>query len=380
MNIVVLGYIVRGPLGGLAWHHLQYVLGLKQSGHNVIFLEDSDDYFSCYNPESSEMSTNPEYGLRFITNLFNNFDLKDQWAYFDAHTNNWYGQSEQKVISFCALADVVLNLSGINPLREWWASIPSRILVDTDPTFTQIKHLTDNQAMIIAKSHTHFATFGENYGKRECSIPDDGLLWRPTRQPVCMDVWHVSKSMYKSKWTTVMQWDSYKVGEYGAKIYGMKSLSFKPFISLPKYIENIKLELALGSPNSPGEELVKEGWDIIDPSIVTKSTKSYQQYIAASKGEWSVAKHGYVITNSGWFSERSLNYMASGKPVVIQDTGFTQFIPSGKGLLPFTTLEQASEQIKKAEQDYKFHCTQARKVAQDFFDSKNVLSTLLSII
>ena len=189
MRIVVLGYIIRGPLGGLAWHHLQYVLGLKNLGYQVLFIEDSEEYPACYNPVTFQMSEDPTYGLLFCNHLFTTYNMHDDWCYFDFHTNKWFGKGEHAIKLFCKSADVVINLSGINPLREWWTSIPIRMLVDTDPAFTQIKHLTNPGSMQVAKAHTHYATYGENFGKMGCSIPDDGLDWQPTRQPVVSSLW-----------------------------------------------------------------------------------------------------------------------------------------------------------------------------------------------
>lgn len=378
MRIVVLGYIVRGPLGGLVWHHLQYVVGLKQMGHDVLFLEDSDDFAGCYNPETFKTSINPQYGLKFIKNIFATHNLLDNWAYYDDHTANWYGKSKTAVFSFCNKANMVINLSGVNPLRDWWTLVPIRILVDTDPAFTQIKHLTDNKAMERAKAHTHFATFGENFGKSICRIPDDGFPWQATRQPLCIDFWKVSNHYSNPNWTTVMQWDSYKESGYDGKVYGMKSLSFKPFMSMPKHT-NEKLELAIGSPNAPRKKLINNGWIISDPLEATLTPHAFQKFIANSKGEWSVSKHGYVISKSGWFSERTLNYMASGKPVVIQDTSLSDIIPTGSGVLTFSNIDEAAEQLKRINSDYSFHCKQARKIAEDFFDADKVLQSLLSI-
>lgn len=380
MQILVLGYIVRGPLGGLVWHHFQYVLGLKQMGHEVLFLEDSDDFAGCYNPDTFETTDNPKYGLAFIHDLFATYEMKSQWAYYDAHTGKWYGNTRKMVTDFCAKAEVVLNLSGVNPLRDWWTNIPCRILVDTDPAFTQIKHLSDEHAMNRAKAHTHFATYGENFGKEACKIPDDGFPWQPTRQPVCLNLWNMSPSKSDGNWTTVMQWDSYKTGEYKGALYGMKSLSFEPYISLPKYCLSEKLELALGSANAPKAALEKEGWKISNPLEVTRTPAVFQKYIESSKGEWSIAKHGYVITKSGWFSERTLNYMASGKPVVIQDTGFTDFIPTGNGVLVFSNMEEAIEQLIKAAKDYEYHCLQSRQIVAAYFEAEMVLQSLLSLV
>ena len=380
LRILILGYIVRGPLGGMAWHHFQYVYGLKQMGHEVLFLEDSDNFACCYNPETYELSENPQYGLRFIQIFFSAFNMQKHWAYHDAHTGKWFGQTQQNVFDFCEMADIVLNISGVNPLRDWWASIPYRILIDTDPVFTQIKHLTDEKANQFAKAHTHFASFGENFGKPVCTIPDDQFQWQPTRQPVCIELWRISQRKMNANWTTVMQWDSYKTGEFNGSFYGMKSHSFKPFIALPGFLETEKLELALGSSNAPRKDLEMKGWIISDPFVASKTPLVFQEYIAGSKGEWTVSKHGYIETKSGWFSERTLNYMASGKPVVIQDTGFSNFIPVGSGILTFSTLEDGIEQIKNVNRSYEFHCAQARNIVEEYFRADKVLTKLLDII
>ena len=215
LRIVVLGYIVRGPLGGLVWHHLQYVLGLHLLGHEVLFLEDSDDYPSCYQPDSYEMSRDPAYGLQFIQQAFAPYGLSDKWAYYDAHELRWYGQTSTQVHRFIQSADVLLNLSGVNVLREvTLLQIPQRVLIDTDPAFTQIRHLSEPAAYTLATQHNHFFTFGENFGLPECSIPDDGFQWRATRQPVVLDLWPQSPGNSSQPWTTVMQWDSYRVREW----------------------------------------------------------------------------------------------------------------------------------------------------------------------
>lgn len=377
MRIIVLGYIVRGPLGGLAWHHLQYVLGLKQLGHEVLFVEDSDDFPSCYDPERFDVSENPAYGLQFIGELFNAFDLTASWAYFDAHTNRWLGKTQQEVQAFSNATDVVLNLSGVNPVRSWWTSIPCRVYIDTDPGFTQIKHLTDTAAKETADQHTHFFSFGENIGNQDCSIPHDGFSWKATRQPVFLEAWKFADFVPNAKWTTVMQWDSYKTREYNGQVYGMKSLSFSDFHQLPGKMQEERFELALGSESAPGEALKTRGWHIINPLVPTKTPWRYQDYIARSKGEWTVAKHGYVMSNSGWFSERTLCYMASGKPVVVQDTGLRHLFETGTGLMVFTTLEQAIESIQKINGNYKHHCRKARDLVAENFNSTTVLTNLL---
>ncbi|GAA4013904.1 hypothetical protein GCM10022408_28800 [Hymenobacter fastidiosus] len=376
MKILVLGYIVRGPLGGMAWHHLQYVIGLKNMGHQVLFLEDSDGYASCYNPSTNEVTTDPSYGLQFCKNIFTQHNLQHNWSYYDEHTNSWFGLSKKAVENFCNNADVVLNLSGINPIREWWLNVPTRCYLDTDPAFTQIKHITNNAALEIAKAHTHFATYGENFGKAICSIPNDGIDWKPTRQPVVLGKWNTSQSTQNRNWTTVMQWDSYQSQEYKGKVYGMKSASFDEYIDMPSKVQDI-FELALGSHAVTKCKLIDAGWKVKDPLGITLTTETYQQFICNSKGEWSVAKQGYVVTKSGWFSERSAVYMASGRPVIVQNTGFSDFLPVGKGLLTFTNMAESIACIEKVNGDYEYHCNEARKIVEEYFDSNKVLRDLL---
>ena len=142
VRIVVLGYIVRGPLGGLAWHHLQYVLGLAALGHDVWFLEDGDEYAGCYDPSRDMVGTDPSYGLTFTASAFERLGLADRWAYYDAHGTGWLGPAAPRIPEITGSADVLINLSGVNPIRDWAPHIPIRIFVDTDPAFTQIRHLT----------------------------------------------------------------------------------------------------------------------------------------------------------------------------------------------------------------------------------------------
>lgn len=376
LRIVVAGYIVGGPLGGLVWHHLQYVIGLCKLGHEVLFVEDSNDYPSCYNPETNEVSVNPQYGISFIQAVFSRFNLGYQWAYFNAHSNTWLGQSEGKIKNYCAGADIFLNLSGINPLRDFFQKIPVRVFIDTDPVFTQIRHLTEPAAAELAANHNLFFSFGENFGTTDCTVPDDQFLWKPTRQPVVTDIWNQAPGNETNKWTTVMQWDSYKVRTYNGKNFGMKSASFDPYLKLPQHTNDL-LELAIGSATAPKEKLLQAGWLLTDPLTVTKTPESYQQFIVQSKGEWSVAKEGYVITKSGWFSERSTCYLASSRPVIVQDTGFSRFIPTGEGLLTFNTPEEAIAAIDEVNTDYARHCKNARAVAEEYFRYDKVLRQLL---
>jgi hypothetical protein len=376
LRIIVLGYIVRGPLGGLAWHHLQYMMGLRDLGHDVYFVEDSEDYAACYDPSQDVMTTDPSYGLAFAARTFASVGLGEHWAYHDAHTSSWFGPCAEKIVSLCADADLLLNLSGVNPLRPWLEEVPRRAFVDTDPTFTQVRHLTDPAAAALARRHTVFFSYGENIPDGDSSVPDDGLPWQATRQPIVLSAWPVVSGPANGLFTTVMQWDSGRVFEYGGRRFGMKSESFGPYVDLPRRVQP-PLELAVGGPSAPRERLVDHGWRVRNPLEPTRDPWTYQQYIQQSKAEFSVAKHGYVATNSGWFSDRSAAYLASGRPVVVQDTGFPRWMETGAGVLTFGGLDEACAAIEDVNRRYDAHCRAAREVAEAYFDAGRVLPDLI---
>lgn len=375
-RIVVLGYLIRGPLGGLVWHHLQYVLGLHRLGHEVLFLEDSDNYVSCYRPDTNGMSIDPDYGIRYLQVLWRAAGLPVGWAYYDAHTQQWFGRSREQVWEFCRTADVLLNLSGVNPLRDWHTGIPRRLLIDTDPAFTQIRHLSDPAAMDLARQHTHFFTFGELFGQAACSIPDDGLSWQPTRQPVVLSAWPQHPADPTAAWSTVMQWDSYRVRTHAGREYGMKSASFDPYLELPTQSQE-RFHLAMERAGAPRQTLRAAGWGVLDAPTVTRTPWTYQAFLQQSKGEWSIAKQGYVISQSGWFSERSAAYLASGRPVVVQDTGFSQLLPTGEGLLAFRHPTEALDNLQRVNERYDHHCRKAREIVGEYFEAEKVLTALL---
>ena len=376
LRILVLGYIVRGPLGGLAWHHLQYVVGLARLGHDVYFVEDSDDYPSCYDPTRDITNTDPTYGLQFVARTFQKVGLGDRWAYYDAHKSRWHGSCADRILEVCAAGDLLLNLSGVNPLRPWFMDIPARALVDTDPAFTQIRHLTEPAKRHLALQHSAFFSFGENIGRNRSRIPNDGLPWQVTRQPIVLDLWPVTPGSPHGRFTTVMLWDSYPPREYDGVRYGMKSDSFGAYMDLPGQGGTI-FELAVGSPTAPRDQLLRKGWVVRNPLDLTRDPWTYQRYIQQSRAEFSVAKDGYVVSRSGWFSERSACYLASGRPVLVQETGFSEWLKAGSGVISFDTPEKVLAGIEEINSRYEFHCRGAREIAEEYFDARKVLPRLI---
>jgi len=376
LRIAVLGYVVRGPLGGMVWSNLQYLRGLARLGHDVFFVEDSDDHPSCYDPERGGTDVDPGYGLRFAERVFRRIGFAGRWAYHDAHAGRWYGPDATGVVARCAEADLLLDLCGVNPLRGWTERIPVRVLVDQDPAFTQIRHLTQAHARARALAHDAYFSFGANLGRPGCSVPDDGLSWRATRQPVVLDEWSAPSATPRGFFTTVMQWESYAPAEYGGRRFEMKSASFLPYLDLPAAAGPV-FELALGGARAPRDLLRARGWRLLDPVPLTRDPWTYERYLRASRAEFSVAKHGYVTTRSGWFSERSVAYLALGRPALVQDTGFTDWLPSGKGLLAFRTPDEAAAGVEEILRDTPSHARAARELAQAHFASGPVLSELL---
>lgn len=376
LRVVVLGYIVRGPVGGFASYFLQYVTGLAQLGHDVYFFEVGDDYPSCYDPSRDLTGTDPTYGLRFATNIFNRVGLGNRWAYHDARTSCWLGPCADRIAEVCPTADLLLNVGGVNRLQPWLRDVPVRAFVDLDPVFTQVKHLTDSTARERALHHTAFLTVGENIARQKSSIPDDGLPWQVTRQPIVLDAWPLTHGFIHGKFTTVMQWESYPALEYGGARYGLKSDSFGPYLHLPDRVGRI-FELAVGGPAVPYEMLRKKGWEPRNPLEVTQDPWAYRRYIQQSKAEFSVVKQAYAVSRSGWFSDRSVAYLASGRPVLVQETGFSDWLPTGAGILPFASLDDVLIGLDAIQSRYEFHCQAARAIAEEYFDSRKVLFRLI---
>ena len=376
VKVVVMGYVVRGPLAGMAWSDLQYLASLRAAGHDVVYTEDSDDYPSCYDPTTNETTADPAYGLTFARDALGGVGMSDRWSYHDAHTETWLGPLAERGASVFRDADAVLNLAGVNPLREWALAVPARLLVDQDPAFTQIRNLTDPARARFTRLHTAFATFAENLGAEGCTVPDDGVPWAPTRQPVMAGSFAATPGPRNGAFTTVMQWESYPPIDLDGRRFGMKSTSFEALAALPHHTD-ARLELALGAPAPVRARLEEGGWATIDPRPVTRSPRAYERYIRASKGEIGIAKHGYAVTQSGWFSERSLAYMVHGRPVVLQDTGFSRWLEVGEGVLAFSTVEEAAAGIDAVSSDYERHCAAAREVAAECFEGTRVVTELL---
>lgn len=340
-------------------------------------MEDSgDSEYCCYHPDQGITDSDPTYGLKYLKRSLDYLKIDIPWAYYNKHKNEWYTNDGEKSFIDTKNFDILINLSCSNMLREWHLSIPIRVLIDTDPLFTQIRNLQSKERFSLSQLHNRWLTFGENIPTGASKVPKDGFTWRATRQPIVMDDWNNLFQEVRKKFTSIIQWESYPSMIFNGVSYGMKSASFLPFFDFPSKTQ-ARIELALGSPNAPRKELRKFGWDIINPLTISKSLQPYKEYIQQSYGEFCICKEGYVISHTGWFSERSAAYLASGRPVVAQDTGFTKHLESGAGLLAFHNTETAMEALNDVIGNYSIHCKKARELADAYFDSRIVLEQLI---
>lgn len=384
LQILVFGYMIRMPLGGLVWHYLQYALGLAALGHDVYYLEDScffeeDQKHWFHNPETGQMGDDPAPGMRFTADLLRGTTLEHRWALYDAANAHWIGPLGERVLKLCSSADLLLNISAANPVRDPFLQVPRRVFLDTDPAFSQVRILTCPYRRALALRHNCFLTFGENIGTARCLSPTAGFDWKPTRQPVLLDHWPVTPGPASGNFTTVLAWDSFRYEEYLGVRYGMKSQSFQNFIDLPGRTK-ARFELSFFDRATVPDELRRAQWQIRAGQTMARHPRDYQAYVRGSKAEFSVAKHGYTISRCGWFSDRSATYLASGRPVVLQDTGFPDILPAGRGLLAFRTVEDAQAAVDEVESRYDEHCTAARDLAAEYFDSRQVLPDMIDKI
>jgi hypothetical protein len=371
LNILCSGYLVRYPLGGHSWHHLQYLVGFQRLGHRVSFFEDHGWPNSCYDPIKADMTSDPSYGIDYIRCLLRPHGLADRWCYL-AEDGTSYGMSREQLADACRECDVYVNLSNINWIPEL-KLCRRRVLIDTDPVFTQIGAF--GMGGPFGRYHSLF-TYGENVHGPNCEMPDGGARWFPTRQPVVMDLWEAEAGDSSAPFTTVASWSNFGDREYRGRVYGHKNREFEPYFSLPTEVDE-PMEVAIDVPSDVRQRLSDGGWRLRDPLEVTLSPQAYQAYLAASRAEFSVAKHAYVTTRSGWFSDRSSAYLASGRPIIVQDTGFSDFLPCGEGLLAFTTPREAKASIRRLTKDYERHRTAARKLIEAYFEASDVLTALL---
>ena len=379
MRIIITGLVGQYPFGGVIWDYIQYLLGFRSLGHQVLYLEDSGAW--PYDPIAGTITDDCSFALQSLHKIFTDFDLSESWVYRNGADGKFHGAGEKVAREWLRHGDLLVNVSSAGWLRDYDLRVGHRMFIDGDPMFCQIGLLDGSNPLYAGRLRDHDShfTFGLSVGQPDCPVPVDGITWRSTVQPVALDQWPVTPVSADAPWTTVMNWASYKPKVWEGRTYGQKNLEFNRFRDLPSKT-NVPLRLAMGlgvDGQRPAQELRLLGWDLVEPQEVVPDHRAYRSFLTNSRGEWSVAKHGYVEGKTGWFSCRTACYLAAGRPAVVQETGWSRHLPSDRGVLPFTTVEEAAEGLDKVTRNYSEHSKAAREIALEFFDAKKVCQDLL---
>ena len=379
-RVVLAGYLVRNPLGGYAWQAAHYLLGLRALGHEAWFYEDTGHYAPAYNPATNEFGEVYAYGIRAAGDFLDRLGLGDRWVFVDTVHGAEHGPGAGRAAELLRDADLLINLAGVNRIPPERRAGRPAVYVDIDPAVTQIK-AAEGDALLraILDEHAVHFTLGENIGTGRSPIPTGGYAWHPTRQPIALACW-VGAGPPGFAYTTIGKWDA--AGRdlvfQGETFAWRKRTEWLRCLELPAR-SDASFEVAMDVESVPGdpEQLLAHGWRILDPRAVSADPWRYRDYIRASRGEFTVAKDVNVRLRSGWFSDRAACYLAAGRPVVEQDTGFGDVLPLGPGVHAFRTVEEAAAAIRAIEADYTGASRHAAEVAREHFAADRVLAGLL---
>jgi hypothetical protein len=379
-KIVVLGMMTKIPVPGVIWQTVHYVVGFQRLGYDVYYVEAharAPHMFIRHAREGGSFEA-----ATFIAGVMDRFDLGDHWAFHALHADgSCYGMSEGRLKSLYRSADLLINLSGGTLPRPEHTATDRLVYLETDPVAPQIELYDNQQATIdFLAQHCALFSFAENYGNPDCKLPvSPRFTFRPTRQPVVLDLWqgHASKPGYA--FTTIGSWrqEGREITFQGEVYQWSKHFEFLKFLHLPRRTAQA-FELALNRHEEDKDLLVSNGWVVREALEFSTDMDAYRRYICGSRGEFTAAKDQNIRLRSGWFSDRSATYLAAGRPVIAQDTGFGNILPTGRGLFAFTTIEEIVQAVESINGDYERHCRATSELAHAYFSHDVVLPRLLS--
>ena len=381
-RIVVMGFMGSCPIAGVVWQHIHYVVGLQRLGHDVYYIEDSARL--PYNPETFEVNNEFDYAARLLNRLSREFGFKNRWAFCARYLpgNPTAGLPLRRIRQLYRDADAILNICGAQEFNDDLLVSDRILYIESDPGVEQIKIDKGVRATIdYLRRHRALFTFGENVGTTGFPVPTHGFKWLPTRQPVATDLWKTQRAPPRAAvFTSVANWSTSGLKDItwrGDKYLWSKSREFLRFISAPKK-SGETFELATNIEDEKTRaKFLRSGWRLHSPLQLSVDYWLYHDYIRRSKGEFTVAKDQYIRLNTGWFSDRSACYLAAGRPVIIQETGFTKIYGGKAGLLSFRSLSEIVDAVKIINADYAKHSRAARTLAREFFEAENVLKSIL---
>jgi hypothetical protein len=384
LRIIVTGLVGLYPVGGVAWDYLQYVVGLARLGHDVYYHEDTRCW--PYQPRECTYTGEGHYSAQYIDSFFARYapELRERWHYLHLNETS-FGMRRASFDAVARTANLFLNISGACMIPEELSPECRTVFVDTDPGYNQIalseRPISSEKVdRWSARGHDRHFTYAENIHGDDCRVPKLGFAWKTTRMPIVLSLWTSivnDAPVPTAPWTTVMTWNPFKRKlVYEGVEYTGKDTEFEKIMELPAQV-TVPLKVAVGGLHAPLERLTTASWQVLDAPSTTVSPEDYQAFIAESRGEISPAKQVYVAMRTGWFSCRSACYLAAGRPVIVQDTGFAAALPVGEGIVPFSTLTDAMEALQEVEQNYARHAEAASAIAREYFEADAVLTRLV---
>jgi hypothetical protein len=380
-RIVVVGFMFWYPLAGVAYQFLHYLIGLRRLGYDVWYVEDSSRWI--YDPELNEFTGDAARNVARVQRILETHGFADRWAFHGNYPGGeCYGLSRPRVAELYREADALFNVTGAQELRAEHMRCPRRVYVESDPFAWQVRFVQhDPVAIQHLSAHNAYVTFGENIGAADCSIPATPFHWHATRQPVLIDMWSGPPLPKRSPYATITTWhnNDREVVYNGTTYYWTKDREFEAFLTLPQR-RNVPFELATTTPPSTEVRLRGLGWKLVNSVSVSSDLAAYRDYIRGSRAEFTVARDQYVRPRTGWFSDRSACFLAAGRPVITQDTGFGAHLPTGEGLFAFRNIDDVLAAIDAIELDYPRHCRAAQEIAVEYFSAEKVLTRLMQDI
>ena len=376
MAKVVIGvYMVRYPLGGMLSWALQYILGLQRAGHDVLIVEKGAYPDSCFDPISRTMTDDPRTGLKIVRALLEQHGLGDRLSFVDLH-GNYFGIGKQEVERSFRDADLFIDCGTHGQwLQEVSGHCPTA-LIDGEPGYTQIRWLEMEARGRPPTRYDYYFSNGMLLGTEHSAAPTAGREWSHVFNPVLPEIFATDKlPPPDAPFSTVMNWKSHDAVTYRGISYGQKDCEFERFLDLPARTNHPVAIAVAGNP--PRGQLLDSGWQLFEAHKVTTSFSAYRAFIHQSAGEFSVAKQVFVALRTGWFSDRSASYLAAGRPVVLQNTGFDRVLPTGEGLFAVQTVDEAAAAIDAIKSDYGRHSRAALEIAREHLDATIVMQRLL---
>ncbi|HKP17024.1 MAG TPA: hypothetical protein VJT84_01005 [Gaiellaceae bacterium] len=381
LRLVVLGMMGRCPFGGQTWLYLNWLRGLQRLGHEVWYVED--DTVWPYDPVQNTITDDCSYAVRHVSECLERIGLDGRWAFRLADRDDaCWGLASADLDELFRSCDALLNIVGATDLREEHLAAPFRVYVETDPVVAELRLANgDEHTRDAFGNHHAIATYGENYGAPDCGVPLNGMRYVKTRQPIDLELWPAAFDPSAPFFTTIGNYrQAGEDVEYEGETYSWsKHHEWERFLDLPSRTAQ-PFQLAM-MPDDPHDRarLEAHGWRLVPPLEMSLDIfGAYQGYFRRSRAEFTVAKDQNVRLRSGWFSERDVCYLASGKPVVAQDTGFGSIIPTGAGLFAVSAVDEAAAAVEEINADYERHCAAARATAEDHFEASAVAERLLN--